>query len=185
MSMENDFDTQKMEQGKSLTKHLFGYKEAELLKLTDAKKQELHAQYPLLNADEFHNVIVLVLDAKRRQQKMISLQTLPKNLCVILVSLLTWITRDWKISVIIGAFSLLSIIIFSSALNESILVRHTTLIGWLSYLAAFAFGAFFYMTGSGWNIAVVGAAALWFGSLLSSWLAIFLIGSLQTSRSGE
>ena len=90
MTTENKLDPQKMEQGKFLTKKLFSYKEAELLNLSDAKKQDLQAEYPLLTAEEFHNVIILVLDAKRRQQNLVSLQTLPKNLSIILISFLMY-----------------------------------------------------------------------------------------------
>lgn len=185
MTTENNLDPQKMEQGKLLTKKLFNYKEAELLKLSDAKKQELRAEYPLLTADEFHNVIVLVLDAKRRQQKLISLQTLPKNLSIILISLLSWILGDWKIASIIGAFSLLTFILFSNWLNNSRLARYVNIIGWLSYAATFAFGAFLYWIGAKWNIAILGAAALWVGALFASWLAILILGFLQSSQKEE
>ena len=185
MTIENNLDPQKMEQGKLLTKKLFGYKESELQKLTDAKKVELRAEYPLLTADEFHNVIVLVLDAKKRQQKLVSLQTLPKNLSLILISLFSWILGDWKIALIIGAFSLLTFILFSNALNNSKLAQVVNVIGWLSYAAVFAFGAFLYWTGAKWNIAILGAAALWIGALLASWLAIVILGFQQTAKKRE
>lgn len=185
MTTENNLDPQKMEQGKLLTKKLFGYKEAELMNLSDAKKEELRAEYPLLTADEFHNVIVLVLDAKRRQQKLASLQTLPKNLSIILISLFSWILGNWKIALIIGAFSLLTFIMFSNAINNSKLARWANVIGWLSYAATFTFGAFLYWTGTKWNIAILGAAALWVGALLASWLAIPILGFQQSVQKRE
>ena len=182
MPTENNLDPQKMEQGKLLAKHLFGYRETELLKLTDEKRQELHSEFPLLSSDELHNVIVLVLDAKKRQQKLVFLQTLPKNLSVILISLLTWVIGDWKIAVIIGAFCLLTLTMFSSFFTGSKLAQHPVLVGWLSYAAMFAFGAFFYVKGYGWNFAVLGAAALWVGTLLASWFAIPILGFLQRPK---
>jgi len=185
VTTENNLDPQKMEQGKLLTKRLFGYKEAEILNLSESEKEILRTEYPLLTADEFHNVIVLVLDAKGRQQKLISLQTLPKNLSIILISLLSWIIRDWKIALIIGAFSLLTFILFSSAINNSKLARYVNVIGWLSYAATFAFGAFLYWTGAKWNIAILGAVALWLGALLAGWLAIPILGFLQSTQKGE
>lgn len=180
---ENNIDPQKMEQGKTLAKTLFGFKETDLRNLSDEKKQELRKQYPLLSDDEFHNVIVLALDAKTRQQKMIALQMLPKNVSLILVALLTWLTNDWKIAFILGAFFLISLILFSSAFKNSKLTQLTTVLGWLSYLAIFAFGYFFYKSGAPWNIAVMAAVALWAGSLLASWVSQPLLAGLQ--RAGK
>ena len=184
MTTENKLDPQKMEQGKFLTKKLFSYKEAELLNLSDAKKQDLQAEYPLLTAEEFHNVIILVLDAKRRQQNLVSLQTLPKNLSIILISFFSWVISDWKIALIIGAFSLLTFILFSNSLYNSRLARYVNVIGWLSYVSTFAFGGLLYWTGAKWNIAILGAGALWVGALLASWLAIPILGFLQSTQKG-
>jgi len=179
MTDQTALNPEKMEQGKLLAKTLFGYKEAELLKLSDEKKQLLKSQYPLLSEDEFHNVIVLVLDAKARQQKMIALQMLPKNVTLILVALLTWLTRDWKIALILSAFFLFSFILFSSALRNPKLIPLTTITGWLSYLAIIAFGYFLFQSGTRWNIAVLAAVGLWAGSLLVSWLVRLFLSNLQ------
>jgi hypothetical protein len=180
MTDTNELNPEKMEQGKLLAKILFGFKESELLKLSDEKKQQLKNQYPLLSEDEFHNVIVLVLDAKARQQKMIALQMLPKNVTLILVAVLTWLTKDWKIALILSAFFLFSLILFSSAFRNLKLGRFTTITGWLSYLAIIAFGYFLFQSGTKWNIAVLAAVGLWAGSLLVSWLVRLFLSNLQT-----
>ena len=179
MPNEPELDPQKMEQGKKLAKTLFKFKEAELRTLSEAKKQDLRDQYPLLSDDEFHNVIILTLDAKTRQQKMIAVQTLPKNLSLILISALTWATKDWKIAVILGAFFLISFILFLGFFKNSKLLPLSNVLGWLSYLAIFAFGYFFYKVGTTWNIAVLAAVALWAGSLLATWAAHLLLANLQ------
>ncbi len=179
MTDQNPLDPEKMEQGKSLAKVLFGFKESELQKLSGDKKQALRNQYALLSDDEFHNVIVLVLDAKARQKKMIDLQMLPKNLTIILIALLTWLIKDWKIALILGVFSLFSLIFFSSTLNPTKLTKLTNVSGWLSYLAIITFGYFFYHSGSKWNIAVLAAVGLWAGSLLASWIARLFLANLQ------
>ena len=179
MPNETELDPQKMEQGKALAKTLFRFKESDLRTFSEVKKQELHEQYPLLSDDEFHNVIVLALDAKTRHLKMIAVQTLPKNLSLILIAALTWVTKDWKIAVILGVFFLISFILFLGSFKNSGLLPLSNLLGWFSYLAIFAFGYFFYKSGSTWNIAVLAAVAIWAGSLLATWAAQVLLANLQ------
>ena len=179
MPNENELDPQIMEQGKKLAKILFGFKETQLRNLPIAKRQELRTQFPLLSDDEFHNVIVLALDAKTRQHKMIALQTLPKNLSLILIAVLTWLTKDWQIAVILGAFFLISFLLFTGAFKNSKVLPLSNILGWFSYLAIFAFGYFFYKSGTSWNIAFLAAAALWAGSLLATWAAQLLLANLQ------
>jgi hypothetical protein len=178
MPIENELDPQKMEQGKTLAKTLFGFKESNLRKLLEDKKPVLREQFPLLSDDEFHNVIVLALDAKTRQHKMIALQTLPKNLSLILIAALTWLTKDWTIAVILGAFFLISFLLFSGVFKNTKVLPLTIVLGWLSYLAIFAFGYFFYKSGASWNIAILAAAALWAGSLLATWAGNLLLANL-------
>lgn len=181
MPDHNELEAKKLEQGRTLAKKLFSCKESELLNLSKESKQSLKADYPLLSEDEIHNVIILALDAKSRQRKMIALQTLPRNLTLIFISVVTWLARDWKIGLIAGAFSLITLVLFTGQLKTQKLDLFINIAGWLSYLAVFAFGVFLYQTGSSWNIAVLAAVGLWAASLAATWLAGFFLSNMQTA----
>lgn len=179
MPSENDLDSLKLEQGKTLTKLLFKLKETNLKALSDKKKQVIRDQFPLLSADEFHNVIVLVSDAKNRQKKMIALHMMPRDVSIIVVALMTWLTKDWKIAVILGAFSLISLVLLSNVRYDPKHIRTINIIGWIGYLAILAFGFFFYQSGVRWNIAVLASVGLWGASLIVIWAVRLLFVKLQ------
>ena len=178
-------DAQKMAQGKALAQLLFNYKISDLQNLPDAQRQAFREQFPLLSDDEIHNVIVLIADTKRRQRHYLAWEMAPRDVAIVLVAILTWLTIDWKIAAILGVFAAFTAAAVLSARYSPKMSPLLKGLGWASYLACLAFGWFFYANGQGWNVAVLAAVGLWLAALVVAFIARLMLSRVAQAQSSE
>ncbi|MEA4811665.1 MAG: hypothetical protein VB108_03730 [Anaerolineaceae bacterium] len=181
MVKEQNAANQHLEQGKALARLLFNYKVSELEKPKNLHSN-LKAQFPLLTDAEFNDVIRQVKAAKLTRQGRYSWQMIPRDLTLIIVSMLTWLLQDWKWPLVVGLFLLILFVnLFALRYSEKL----SPILGssvWFSYLALAAYGWYFYSRGMAWYFAVLAILGLALGTLVITGLAHLLTEAMNNAR---
>lgn len=174
------------QKGRKLASHLYDMEMAELLDLSKEQKAELRKKYPPLTPNEVDDVIRQVIDARRFEQARVGWFTLPHDLTVLALVLVTWLF-GLRPGLIVGVAVLVlleSIVQFTFHLGVYRVLSYSV---WLTYPAYLLFGYLLYANeGFAWYWAVLGAVLAWGGTFILG--AIFrlparmILGSLAQGR---
>ncbi|MBN1264681.1 MAG: hypothetical protein JXA25_04260 [Anaerolineales bacterium] len=174
------------QKGRKLASHLYDLDMTELLALDQEQKAALRQQYPPLTTNEVEDVIQQVVDARLYEQARVGWFTLPHDLTVLVLVLVTWLfgLRPGLIAGVAVLVLLESIIQFTFHFGVYKVFSYAV---WLTYPAYLLFGYVLYaQEGFAWYWAVLGAVLAWGGTFVLGVIfrlpARMILGSLARGR---
>ncbi|MCC7129492.1 MAG: hypothetical protein B6D39_07165 [Anaerolineae bacterium UTCFX2] len=164
--METSQEALHLEQGRNLARRLYDLKLDQLQNIDDNQQKDYLADFPLLSKEEFNDVRLQVIDAKRMQQLQVGWFSVPRDLAVLVFVLVTLIL-DWRWGAITATFTL---ILFESLFQVYFSPQMYAGLGslvWFTYPAYVLLAWVLYSRGMAWYWIAVAVAGLWGGSYLA------------------
>jgi hypothetical protein len=156
------------EQGQQLARRIYDYKIGQLENMSPAEKASLLKEFPLLTEADFQYVVKELLAAKRFEQEKVGWQTIPHDVTVLILVIVTSIF-NLQIGIIAGIAVLVLLEgIFQFVFNQRI-YRPLSLLVWLTYPAYILLALMLHQQGY---------SNIWIGSIVVLvWGGTYLLGA--------
>lgn len=165
MSAKKRPSNRQIEQGRELARCLFELKLADLDGLGPEERQRWLSEFPLLGPAEFDDVRRQVVEAKMYQQERVGWQSVPHDLAVLVLVLVTTFS-----SLQVGIVAAVAALVFLESVFQVYfsrrLYRPLSLLVWLTYPAYLWFGYILYRRGLGLLWVILAVALAWAGTFL-------------------
>jgi len=164
--METSQEALHLEQGRNLARRLYDLKLDQLQNIDDNQQKDYLADFPLLSKEEFNDVRLQVIDAKRMQQLQVGWFSVPRDLAVLVFVLVTLIL-DWRWGAITATITLILFeSLFQVYFSPQMYAGFGSLV-WFTYPAYVLLAWVLYSRGMAWYWIAVVVAGLWGGSYLA------------------
>jgi hypothetical protein len=172
---------QKLDGAKELARQLFDLKLTNLESMTDEQKAEWMQRYEGLEEKEFEYVRREVIKAKTSQQVQVGWQSLPHDLSVIVLSLVTYF-YSLKIGLVAGVAVLAFLSSFVQVYFNEKAYKVLAYAGGISYLAYFLLAFTLYQRGMIWWQILLVIALAWGGTFLLGYIMSIPMGLYLKGR---
>lgn len=159
----------KIQQGRDLAGKLFDLKLTALELMTEKEQDRWRSEYPGLSKRDFDDIRRQVIQAKMAQQSQIGWQVIPRDLAVIVGSLMSYFF-DLKIGILAGVIALVVLEILFHSFYSPELYKVLSYVVWLTYPALILLA-----------LAIQRQYAIWWqlaGILVGVWAGSFLLSLL-------
>ena len=156
-------------QGQQLARQIYDYKIDQLEKMSQAEKDALLEKYPLLSQADLQYVIDELLAAKRYRQEREGWQTIPHDVAVLVLVILTSIV-NLQTGIIAGVAVLVLLESLFQFIFDRRIYRSLSYLVWFTYPAYIWLGYMLYQRGYSW---------MWIGLIIVLvWGGTYLLGAL-------